>query len=158
MNVHLRVQPFVGVLAPILLKSQQNILFKTPRPHRLFSEPTLAQKRFTHGCTCKLTIMYSYLSTPRKATNKYLLVWVVLIYKMIAFWLQSKWTCECIVHCARYHYIMGSQCICHVNTDGYWCCWISRKGNTLKGGTPLVIVKDQDVLSLYLVYSIITIK
>ena len=35
---------------------EQNILFETSRPHQLFSEPTLPQKRFTHGCTRKFTI------------------------------------------------------------------------------------------------------
>ena len=34
-------------------EDEQSILLETPRPHRLVSEPTLTQKRFTHGCTRK---------------------------------------------------------------------------------------------------------
>ena len=42
-----------GETENILLKTK---LFQTLRPNRPFSEPTPTQKRFTHGCTRKLTI------------------------------------------------------------------------------------------------------
>ena len=78
---HFYVFCIIRVSAPLLsnnldgevkhsLEDEQSILLESSRPNRLFSEPTLTQKRFTHGCTLKFTfIVSSYLSTPCKASH-----------------------------------------------------------------------------------------
>ena len=50
-------------------EDKQSILFETSRPYRLFSEPTLQQKIFTHGCTRKFTInsFFQFISWWRRA-------------------------------------------------------------------------------------------
>ena len=43
-------------------EDEQSILYETPKPNRLVSEPTLINREILHGYTCKLTIIYSLFS------------------------------------------------------------------------------------------------
>ena len=50
-------------------EDEQSILFETSRPNRLFSEPTLALRDFTHGCTHKFTIVFIVTSSDEVCFN-----------------------------------------------------------------------------------------